>query len=373
VDLDANYDGTFNAIIYNSNWAAWSWNVGQSIKGLADHARQHGLRLVDVSMYLVNGIRMYAGIMIDNVVGLSAQLRTMYEGMPSGSGYGFRLKQWNGPVLANLQDDVVFEPASAIKTLIHLHAVRARQNSFATDTTPISYRHRDKPYPNMSDAGKCPIDAPFAADLGLDEADRSMMLNSDNRMSHGIYDYFQSHFFRVDSTAAALGLNNTTLDMSSCDRITHPNATTLQELEAIYEAGSLRTGFLNDLHRPIFRQNMDHFVWSSFLMAMIQQEQAAIGLGNDFYNMVAANSMGKGGAIATAGKYWRANGGIVAIPTSPAGTNFTFYTWSSFLNNVTATAATIDQIDDQNNAVWAEAFRQIVRDALASWKALGGM
>src|SRR5262249_8226385 len=154
VDLDPNDDGTFNGIVYDKPRAAWAWSFGSaSLSSLVDQAGQHGMRLIDVTTYHNAGARYYAGITVDNVTGLTAQLRNMYEGtMPAGATYGFRLRKWNGPVLAALQDDKVIEPASAIKVLIHLHVEIAEQNGLSYKT-PIQYHYTTAKWPDMQDAG----------------------------------------------------------------------------------------------------------------------------------------------------------------------------------------------------------------------------
>jgi hypothetical protein len=380
VDLDPNDDGTFNAITYSKPWAPWSWWFDQSIGGLVERALQHGMRLIDVTSYHKNGNVYYAGIMVENLTGLSAQLRDMYEGkIKDGGRYGFRLRRWNGPVLAALRDDVVYEPASAIKALIHLHVMRNEQNGLSPDTA-IDYRYTTMAYPDMTDAGSCPIGAPKVAPLELKKADQAMMLQSDNRMTHGIYDFFQTHAYKnkndqwvaspVAQTATMLNLPNTKLQLFSCDRLNYPDATTLKELATIYEAGYLRTDVLDDDHREAFKMNMDRSVWASFLNTMIAEERQSVGLtAQNFDNFVRSNSMGKGGMLTFGGLEWRANGGLVAIPNDPYGTNVSYYEWGSFVDKAPATtAAEVQAVTDTNNAVWVEALRPYVHEALVNWK-----
>jgi len=376
VDLDPNDDGTFNAITYSKPWAAWSWMFDQSIGALAEHAGQHGMRLIDVTSYRKNGKVFYAGIMVDNLTGLSAELRSMYEGkIPAGAKYGFRLKQWNGPTLAALQDQVVFEPASAVKTLIHLHVMKSEQNGLAYPVTPIDYRYTNTPNATNMEASSCPIGAPNVAQIALYSADKWMMQVSDNRMSHGIYDYFKSQLIPVSQTATQLGLTNTTLQLESCDRLLFPDATTLSELSKIYEAGYLRTDFLDAPRRDMFRTSMDTGVWASWFMPMVLEEAQKVGVEKPevFSKIVNDYSMGKGGGLGADGRVWAANSGLVAVPNDPAGTSVTYYEWGSFVHD----AKTSDQfksqdIQDTNNAVWIEALRPIFHVALVKWKALGG-
>jgi hypothetical protein len=375
VDLDPNDDGTFNAITYSKPLSAWSWMFDQSIGTLAEHAGQHGMRLIDVTSYRKNGKVYYAGIMVDNLAGLSAQLRSMYEGkIPAGGRYGFRLHQWNGPTLAALQDHVVFEPASAIKTLIHLHVMKNEQNGLLP-RTPITYGWTYKPYPDISDAGLCPLDAPWIAQLDLHTADKSMMQNSDNRMTHGIYDYFTSHGNPVSQTATQLELTNTVLDLESCDRELDPNATTLRELATIYENGYL-TDFLDANHKDKFRTNMNTGAWAGWFMSMVYDEANKVGVKQPeaFAGFVNDFSMGKGGELNFNNRLWVANSGLVAIPNNLAGTSFTYYEWGSYVDGAPTGGDPVvaQQIKDTNNAVWKEALSPIVHAALVKWKALGG-
>src|SRR5262249_1030848 len=161
----------------------------------------------------------------------------------------------------------------------------------------------------------CPVGAPKTDQIDLKTADYEMMINSDNRMSHAIYDYFKNNaqYGSVDQTLSVLGLTDTKLQLFSCDRLTYPHSPTLRDMSAIYEPGYLGTDIRDQADRDNFLDNMDHGSWPSYLWQMTTDEAFQLGFSQQtkdaFYSQLAAHSMGKGGELELTSGFIRANSG----------------------------------------------------------------
>ena len=104
----------------------------------------------------------------------------MAAGVTGGS-YGFHLTRVGGPVLASLHADHSFYPASSIKVLHHVHAVRwayARPDPRAALATPVPV-YRD----SCSGSGASDLE-PLGGVLA------AMMRVSDNQRTNAVQDYF---------------------------------------------------------------------------------------------------------------------------------------------------------------------------------------
>jgi hypothetical protein len=394
VDLDPNNDGTFNAVINVTQVSGWVWKYNiSSIDTLTNRAGQHGMRLTDVTKYWNGSSWRYAGVMVNNLSGENARLRDIYDSaLPFDTAhYGFRLKQWNGPVVVQLQDDTQFDPMSVAKTIIHLHTMRNLQygttpgaTGAVTDVTndlSIPYRYKEVKYPKQPDSetGGCPEKYSNSDQVIVKDADTAMMMQSDNRMSHALFDFFKTHTYQdsgqtvtwpVQQTIDALGLTKTTLPLECSHN--PPNLTTLREQEKVFEAGYLRTDILDTTRRNEFHDNMLTTSWSSWLLDMIADERDnVVGFthDNDFDDWLWTKSMGKGGSSDNFdGITYRANGGIVAIPNDPYNDkDVTYYTFGNYYS-VPYDSVNLQAMDDAHNKVWDEALRPIVHDALVKWK-----
>ena len=108
----------------------WWYYYGVSSAQVSQLVAQNGARITDIETYtvngnrrLVNGNRRFAVVMINNSNALTSRIGQILRNATDGS-TGAYLKQVNGSVLASLQEDFVFEPASTIKAVIGLHAMQ---------------------------------------------------------------------------------------------------------------------------------------------------------------------------------------------------------------------------------------------------------
>jgi beta-lactamase class A len=97
---------------------------------------------------------------------------------------GCYLNQINGPELAGLNEGTVFEPASTMKTLHHVHAMRRVMQGAVSLFTPIPVNTNYAPV-----GSSCPGDTGTILEP-LTTVLRDMMQNSDNARAQAVRAYF---------------------------------------------------------------------------------------------------------------------------------------------------------------------------------------
>jgi hypothetical protein len=383
IDLDPNSDGTFNVVMYRAPAASW-WYYGQTAGQLVSRALQHGARLIDVTPYLAGGVVRYAGVMVNNLSGLSATLRDQYEGKITGGAYGFELRQAGGPVLAALQSDLQFEPASSMKVLYHLHTLRARQAGSVTDSTAVTYRYKNTPDVNSStEAGICPDAASLTASTNLQTADQRMMWASDNRMTRAITDRFGRSTI-LSQTGGAVGLTGTVLQHNiGCPTATTHNFTTLTDLSRIYDRAYVTTPLLNATHRPLFRNRMlndanygikrgDLANPNDGLCDISDQEATRLGksaaVKTAFCNAISWLSKGGSYGYGDGTVSW-SGGSLTGLPVKSGGViSPRYYTFGVFLDGMQITSpAQATQVSNLRSQVYRDAIRPQIGHALTTW------
>ena len=177
----------------------------------------------------------------------SERLRKILRTDTTGA-IAFYLKQVDGPVLAALNEEQVFEPASTIKVLFLLYALREVQAGRATldESLPV-YSH----VPENS----CPGDVTPAQE-SLRVALELMMRQSDNARTKAIGTTFD--VANVNALARDLGLINTqinhTLGCGEAALLQH-NSMTLLDAARLYE-GVANGAFLDIPDRATFFELM---------------------------------------------------------------------------------------------------------------------
>lgn len=161
-------------------------SLGQAI----DVAAQHGARVFDIDTYVVSGTRRYDALMIDNVnaetrrlTDLIAPAYTDANGLPTAN-FGFYLKRVGGSQSTGLRTGLQFEPASAIKAVHNLTAMRSVRNGESLTASFTYYNYPNSPYnANTKDACPIPSDEVVANRVTstLDFGKDNMMTISDNR------------------------------------------------------------------------------------------------------------------------------------------------------------------------------------------------
>jgi hypothetical protein len=209
-ELDRQSDGNFSVIMEKSQGESWWYYSGQTTQQLADLAGRDGARITDLEPYTANGQQLFSAVMIQNGNPLTTQVGNILRGASDTAQVGAYLKQVDGAVLAGLQGDRQFEPAGAIRVLIHANALRQVQAGNASLSDTITY-YVDPNQPDNKDVdpssyAHTPANARTTA---LEDALRRMMQDGDNRVTQALLEYFGRA--SINATARSLGLSNTVL------------------------------------------------------------------------------------------------------------------------------------------------------------------
>ncbi len=228
IDLDRDPStGNYNVIMEScaSGCPLWWWYVGATGQQLLDTVAQDGSRIIDANSYAGCGGTCYAYLMINNSNAVTSRVGELLRNGTDGT-KGLYLKEVSGPVLANLEDGFVFEPASTIKVALHLYAMRQVQAGARALGDQVAH------YTNAADS--CPDPAIVSGTESLSTALGEMMRHSDNA--------------RTREISTTFGINNINYMMTQTvgmpnSRINHvigcggpiPDTTTLDDLGTLYE------------------------------------------------------------------------------------------------------------------------------------------
>jgi hypothetical protein len=225
LDLDST-TGNYNVVMEScaTGCPLWWWYVGSTGQQLLDNSAQDGSRVIDLNSYPGCGSTCYSYLMINNSNDITSRVGEMLRSGTDGV-KGLYLKQVGGPVLANLEDGAVFEPASTIKAVLHLYAMHQVQNG-ATHLTDFVTRY----VPPVGSS--CPGSAPNGTE-SLNTALGEMMRHSDNTRTREISDTFGVN--NIIGYAHSAGMNNTHINHIIGCGGPIPNQTTLDDLGSLYE------------------------------------------------------------------------------------------------------------------------------------------
>jgi Beta-lactamase enzyme family len=266
-------------------------------------------------------------------------------------------------VLASQNPNYVFEPASTIKFLHHLHAELMIQNYGVSPQQPISG--------TTLYAGSCPVTWWTWWTEPLEDAMYKMMWSSDNARTEAIKTYFGKD--AINDTAHALGAVNTNLNHTlGCgdEAVVSPNQLTLNDATTLY-----RKAFTGDLLTPENRQHL----WARMpntLQALKDTAtwEAAVTYGSALPKPIADNLKVavKGGGYTLCSylflggcKYYRSIAGYVEIPFQTAyGIPIPFkYTFGIFIDKATNE----HNADEALKQAIAEIFRLELRKAIGTF------
>jgi hypothetical protein len=271
------------AIMAPATKPSW-WFFGQDMENVFTETRKNCAYLTDMTTYLEDGRRLFTCIMKERPQPAinpdhHTKIRSLMDTTHRGGWHGFYLKRLNQEILYGFNESVVFDPASTIKLLIYIHAIRAVQDGVTIGKQQIGF-NTIIPIPlgfTSLPQSTCPFDEinTTAADmlpLRLDDALRSMMMRSRNAPTEALRLFFGES--NVAATAQRLGLINTRhFGPTGCVR----NAATLEDFGFLFEQA--QSSYLNaanwtqfvDLaqHIPIFEINgiIDSVVASLPLLA----------------------------------------------------------------------------------------------------------
>ncbi|WP_020520876.1 serine hydrolase [Catelliglobosispora koreensis] len=287
VDIERHADGKWSAVLVKNDQAYWSWHPNLSGQQVLDMQADKGLRPIHLKSFVQNGETRYSVIFVDNLDTVSIKARDAIE---DGVGHssatrGFYLKAVDGGVYNWLGGDTKFEPASMLKALHHIHAMRQvylGNDSLADGVT----WYKNPAGPN--NGGWCayeddgdPITTLPVNDT-LENTLKGMMEQSDNRKTDAIYNLYGPN--ALNTTADALGMTNTQLNhrigctWEAAGQVKASNELTLVDAgklyESVYRASNpyLGTGEARTKFTELASDG------TSIFSAVMKEEAAALGL-----------------------------------------------------------------------------------------------
>jgi hypothetical protein len=357
----------FSAVMVANTGASavhWWWYYDTSVSDIVDFASQNGARVFDIESYVPDALapRQYGALMINNSNALTTRIAGIL-GYGSDGATGLYLKKVGGPVLASLQPDFVFEPASTIKGLIALHFMRRVE----AGAEMMGANHSQ--FTAMS--GSCPLDA-----SSITESFRSslwqMLKNSDNA---------RAQFFRQRYGNEAINLTGTTVVGMQNSALHHrlgcadsagaePNELTLADAglmyEEIFDATVLTPAWRDSLGRYLVNET-NNFPIQVKLEAIVDLEAASQGMTAIAEDYKAAIRYGfKAGSYELCSPsclYYYSIAGWALLPTCGARLPGIEYAFGTFIHGGGSDASA-------SNRLWtasAESFREEVRSGLAAW------
>jgi hypothetical protein len=227
-------DGNYNAIMVGcgAGCPAWSWYTGQTLDQMQGQAAQNSERIVNSVPYSGCGGLCYSYIVEDNSLPslnganpITTRVAALLQAGGIDGVQGLYLKQVGGPVLANLEESFVYEPASSIKVLAHLYAMTQVQNGTANLTDSVQQ------YTNGPTS--CPDPAQLGGTENLSTALQEMMWHSDNARTREITDKFGDS--NINPFGVSIGMQNTSINHIIGCAGPIPDQLTLTDAGVLYE------------------------------------------------------------------------------------------------------------------------------------------
>lgn len=366
VEVRSNSNGniTFSVVMERLSGETWWWYYGKTMSEVSELTNQHGARIIDIEPYTnQNDQKRFVVIMLRNTNDLTHHMRSYLAEKRKGGAYGFYLKRVDGNVLASLQEDKPFYPASTIKVLEHVHAMCAIQDGTTTLATPMRKYENDSQSCADNHTGHTAVI--FTMEIIL----RTMMEASDNQSTNALQEFFGNG----NAEQGRAEMNNTAhriLGMSDETQLNHKfgcggpsnnpaNSLTLADLGRLYERSS--TGLLNEANTRTFDNLMLNM---GQLNPIIDEEASRLGISAAnvrlFKNQL--ESRAKAGSVSRDGLFYRSIGGWVELPVQ-SGTSRQ-YVFGLFIDKA-------EELDSDQNMVakaGAELLRQPINQALATYR-----
>jgi hypothetical protein len=359
---------TYLALMEKLRGESWWWYFGQTMDQVNQRTAQHGARIISVDPYIENGSKRFNVVLLNNSNELTSRLRRFLADSQDGGAYGLYLKQVGGSVLASLQSERPFYPASTIKVLEHVHAMlRVDQGLENLNTTQVTK------YLDASDSCSSNHGGQTSTTETLREALRRMMENSDNQSTNALQEYFGNG----NAVSGRNTINTTawsTLGLTKATALNHKfgcggpsnnpaNSLTLSDLGKLYE--EVASGlFRLEANRDTFYELM--LTSLGAIGTVVNEEASSLNLTQsvlaDFKNGM--RTAAKAGSFSSSGKTYISIGGWIALPVKRN---------NRIINQEYVFGLFIDAADriDENFSIWdtrAELLRDEIRLALASFR-----
>jgi hypothetical protein len=283
---------------------------------------------------------------------------------------GIYLKEIGGGVRAAFNEETIFEPASAIKVLIHLHGMLQVQNTSAELDDDIDWLAASSKFDangNYQCGGSdCYSNNTVPQTDTRSRAHRLMMECSDNALTQALRDAYgdddiDETIYDVLELSADTQLNHS-IGCGS-DAVAHHNQLTLVDLAQLHEEVAM--GLLDSEVRQVFYNLMSNN--RGFINSVIDQEGAGLGLTSDevssFKSQV--STAWKGGSYGLSDGSYRSLGGWLRLPFPCSGVDREYF-YGDFIDQATD----LDLQDTGSNlsvfAVAGELLRDEIHAALES-------
>lgn len=358
-DLDRE-GSNFNVVMVRQgtqkNWRYF----GLTAQQVTDQLSQIGARLIDIERYSTLAGTRYNAVLINNSNALSTRISEILRGGTDGHS-GVYLKRANGSVLAYINGDRVHEPASTLKTLHHLQAMRAVQlgsTTLATNYTTYT----------TGGGNSCPIGSGTSVSESLQAVLGAMMGSSDNTRTRTVTDNFGG-FAGLNSRASALGMTSTQVSHHiGCG--TPANETTLRDIAHLHE--QVVNGYLGSQRQTFYDLMRNDYETGGYaegeLWPVMQAEATSLGLTATQLAAFRADYLMafKKGGYGTGAGFFRCWGGYVKMPVyvNGAGVTFREYMVGSFVAEASVEANAIDAA----KFAAAEVLRDELRSAMSSYR-----
>jgi hypothetical protein len=416
IDLERLSNGNYDVVMQSTS-GYWWWLLGLTSTQLKNAAGKLGARIYKIEPYVVGGVRRYNALLINNVNSETTRIRNLVSAQMTGP-WGFYLKKVGGSDLLGIAQDNVFEPASMIKIVHGVTAMRDIQlNTTTKDTLRTWYAHPSFParYPESTgyrtastsdtdhadvcayngDTGNLLTGATYSDKLGP-VLIKQTLVYSDNRTTDALTRRYG--FSGLNNTASLAGMTSSKVNhrigcpsKASPQPVTH-NRLTLRDAGRIYEKVQNLT-LLNAAHRDLLYSYMGGgVIGDGGLKTMILDEAVDAGLTLAERNSFVANvvTRSKGGSYGYCPNFdgsgtcnpptvhSRTVGGVIWLPFKGssgiiAKTPYVYGRyWDAQLNCTWAsvTAGSCTSFNNNNSGmgtVSVEMFRAEVKKALATW------
>ena len=362
IDLEEQANGNYSAVMVPNDGNAWWYYYNATAAFLTDRINQNAARLTDLQFNPGNG--RFSAIMRRNDNDLAINVNLDMRAITDGTS-GFLLDEMDGPELAGVQEWMVFEPASLLKTWYHAGAMRSI--SLGNDSLANLMNV------NEGLSGSCPTGLTPTLQT-VQQALTDMMVSSSNTDTEAIRQRYGQVW--MDAVAGALGMPDTDTNHTiGCFCNSVRNELTLDDLSSLYQTindgylGAQANNFYDIMINSLTTNQGGGLTFQQVLNAELAGSTLDAAEQADFQALVYHASKGGSytcfGGSANDGQF-RSRGGIFRLP---------FRTGCRFRTREYMYGAWVNDATNGNNASLAvgtgatELFRDRVRAAIDTWEA----
>jgi hypothetical protein len=367
----------FAAVMVAQNPGGGWFNGSLTSSQTGDLIGQTGGRLTSLHRYTTAfGTTTYAVSLVDNANDQTRRMRGYMASQATAGAYGFQLRRVGGGVLASLNENYIFEPASTMKILHGAGAIRecSLGNLFLDGEYWTPNLCTTQAWNNVCPDDNYSCNAGYAT---LRSTMRGMLRSSHNGKTRTVEELVGRSVLNnfADFTA---GLSNTRINHTlGCLCGNTPNTTTAADMTSLYEQIADGSFFSTAWRDELFGIMANVTDWGygndsddAFytLGQVINQEAAQTSLTAaeilDFRSVLRHSA--KGGDYGCSGVSWRSSAGWYSIPFKVQSLGFWFtvrreYAVSTFVDGGVAPGSAVAYPAAE------ELVREQIREALATW------